>query len=186
MVPLGPGLWRAHRSSSVIGTGMQKPGQFVHGEFTELNVTGAQVLVAVAESKEPPILVVPSITSIRVHGAGAAVGAGAGSMATSSFTAVADHAAVIPGAPVSSTSGPDPPPTRVNVNLGHTFKVESNVLALIFIDPVEALYADRPTATSQCCEGVPLLKVTVIGLMLFRESPVIVRAVLPPGAETVW
>ena len=31
-----------------------------------------------------------------------------------------------------------------------------------------------------------MLKVTVIGLMLARESPVIVRDVLPPGPKTVW
>jgi hypothetical protein len=142
-VPLGPGLWRAHRSSSVIGTGMQKPGQFDHGELTELSVTGAQELVAVAESKEPPTLAVPLVSLIDVerHGAGAAVGSGAGSKTTPSLAIVA-AAAVRPGpvgAPVSSTSGPPPPPTRVNVNFGQTFNVESKVDELMVIDPVEAL-----------------------------------------------
>ena len=83
--------------------------------------------------------------------------------------------------PVSSTSVVVP---RVNVNLGHTFSVESNVLAFIVIDPVEALKRDRPTLTSQSWV-LPLLKVTVIGAELFRESAVIVSVVVPPGAETV-
>ena len=143
LVPLGPGRWRAQRSSSVIGTGMQKPPvpQVTHGELTELSVTGGHEVEAVAVENEPPTLVVPSKSStVARHGAGATVGAGAGSIASLSDTVAS--AAVRPGplgAPVSSTSGPEPPPTRVNVNFGHTFRLESNVLELIVIDPVEAL-----------------------------------------------
>ena len=49
IVPLGPGLCLAHRSSSVIGTGMQKPPpvlQLPHGELVELSVIGGQEVLA--------------------------------------------------------------------------------------------------------------------------------------------
>ncbi|HEY0725729.1 MAG TPA: hypothetical protein VGD41_17365 [Pyrinomonadaceae bacterium] len=133
MVPLGPGLWRAHRSSSVIGTGMQKPGQLLHGELTELSVTGAQLLAAAAANAESEVasLVVLSVGETTTwHGAIVGAGAGAGSMtpiASSEAAAAAVKPEPPPGAPVSSTFVP-PPPTRVNVNFGQTFKVESKVL----------------------------------------------------------
>ena len=82
IVPLGPGLWRAHRSSSVIGTMMQRPPlpQGTHGELLELSVTGAQELVAAALASVvllALVLLIPSISPITVrHGAGATVGAG--------------------------------------------------------------------------------------------------------------
>src|ERR1700754_411931 len=139
---------------------MQKPGQLFHGWLTALNVIGGQELAATAaELNEPPALVVPSKASITAHGAGATVGAGAGSkITTPSLGAIAEFAVRPgpPGAPVSSTIGPPPPPTRVNVNFGQTFSVESKVLVLIVIDPVEALYDDRPTVMFHCCGAVPL------------------------------
>jgi hypothetical protein len=121
---------------------MQKPGQLFHGELTELSVIGGHVLAATAaELKEPPTLVVPSNVSITAHGAGATVGAGAGSKTTPSLGSIVADACKPgpPGAPVSRTIGPPPPPTRVKVNFGQTFNVESKVFKLIVIDPVEAL-----------------------------------------------
>ena len=132
--PFGPGRWRAHRSSSVIGTGMQKAGQFDHGELTELNVTGGQVLVAVAVAKSPP-MTSPSEVSITAHRA-IAVASDEDPNTTPSPAAVRPGPV---GAPVSSTNGPPPPPTLVKVNFGQTFSVESKVLEFIVIEPVEAL-----------------------------------------------
>lgn len=88
MVPRGPGLCRAHRSSSVIGTGMQKPPvpQVVHGELVELSVTGAQELVAVADDISLFAILVPSIDVITdLHGATVGAGIGAGSKSIESI-----------------------------------------------------------------------------------------------------
>ena len=76
MVPFGPGLWRAHRSSSVIGTGMQKPvAQGCHGELVELSVTGAhEVVAAAAETVELLRASKSLITATSLHGL--SVGAG--------------------------------------------------------------------------------------------------------------
>jgi hypothetical protein len=151
MVPLGPGLWRAHRSSSVIGTGMQKPPvpQGPHGELVEVSVIGEQVLAAAAVAVSVSLLTFVASIAVMRHGAdvGAGAGAGAGSIAISSDAIAESDAvrAVLVDPPVSNTFTTAP---RVKVNLGHTFSVESNVLAFIFIDPVEDLKTDRPTLTS--------------------------------------
>ena len=86
IVPLGPGLWRAHRSSSVIGTVMQKvPGtQGPHGEVA-VSVIGGHELAAVAD--EVSLLTLVSSIVAMAHGAGAAVGAGAGAGAISKSSA---------------------------------------------------------------------------------------------------
>lgn len=160
MVPLGPGLWRAHRSSSVIGTGMQKPpvAQGPHGELVEVSVIGEQELAAAA-AVAVSVSLLTFVASIAVMRHGAAVGAGAGpgagSIAISSDANAESDAvrAVLVDPPVSNTFTT---PLRVKVNLGHTFSVESNVLAFIFIDPVEDLKTDRPTLTSHD-SVVPLL-----------------------------
>ena len=84
-----------------------------------------------------------SLTAATLHGAGV----GAGSRALSrrhrrsprlSAEAAVESRQARSGLPVSSTSVllSD---TRVKVNLGQTFSVESNVLAFIVIVPVEAL-----------------------------------------------
>ena len=120
---------------------MQKPpvAHGPHGELVELSVMGGQeVLVAVAFAKSPLILV-SSIVAMR-HGAIVGSGAGAGAISKSSDT-VAESAAVKPGpvgAPVSN-SFTAPSDTRVKVNRGQTFSVESKVLECIVIEPVEAL-----------------------------------------------
>ena len=150
----------------------------------EDRVIGAQEVLAVASAIPSPEMVRPS-KSLIAHGAGAIVAVGTGEVPKSSDANASD--AVRPGpvdAPVSN-SLVAPSDTRVKRNLGQTFNVESNVLEFIVIDPVEDLKTDRPTLTFH--DSVePLLYVTVIGLMLLKESPVIVSAVLPPGAETDW
>ena len=117
---------------------MQKWGQFDHGELTELSVTGGQE-VLVAALAVPSLETLPSKSEISAHFA--IVGAGAGSSTIPSPAAVAPAVRPGPvGAPVSSTNGdPAPPPTRVKVNFGQTFSVESKVLEFIVIEPVEDL-----------------------------------------------
>lgn len=180
LVPGGEALCFAHRSASVSG-GLQKPvgGQGNHGEVA-VNVSGGQELVAAAVA-----LVNPSkfLDIAVLHGAGKGWGSST-IISPPSLKSEAEAAAVSavrPEPPVSSTSVVVP---RVKVNLGQTFSVESKLLAFIVIVPVEALKIDRPTLTSQVCV-LPLEKLTVIGVMLFRLSAVIVSGVLPPGAETV-
>ena len=139
MVPLGPGLCRAHRSSSVIGTGMQKPpvAQGPHGELVELSVTGGQELVAVAVADEESPMTTGSSTTATLHGAIVAVGSGSVSKPSDAIASEAVRPGPV-GAPVSS-SLIAPSDTRLKVNFGQTFKVESKVLAFIVIDPVEDL-----------------------------------------------
>ncbi len=140
MVPLGPGLCRAHRSSSVIGTGMQKPPvpHGPHGELVEVSVIGAQELLAVASAIPSPEMVRPS-KSLIAHGAGAIVAVGTGEVPKSSDANASDAVRPGPvGAPVSS-SLTAPSDTRVNLNFGQTFNVESNVLEFIVIAPPEVL-----------------------------------------------
>src|ERR1044072_1871614 len=110
-----------------------------HGELTERSVTGAHEVVAAANVALFAVFADSNeLTSLMtaLHGAGA-IALGSIAMLLPR-TAVCDCVAVRPQpAPVSSTFGGTPPPTRVKVNFGHTFNVESNVLAFIVIDPVE-------------------------------------------------
>ena len=108
-----------------------------------LSVIGGQVLVVVAAANEEsvPTLLTGSNVSLIAQGAGATVAVGRGSNSEVLIVAVSE-AAVAPGpsgAPVSSTSGGTPPPTRVKVNFGQTFRVESKVLEWMVIEPVDAL-----------------------------------------------
>ena len=80
MNPFGPGLWRAQRSSSVIGTMMQNVfgAHGPHGWLTELSVIGGQVLADVAASVE--LLRASKLvlsTAMALHGAGAIASAAA-------------------------------------------------------------------------------------------------------------
>ena len=103
-------------------------------------MTGAQVLAAVVAAMLA--LSLESLTVATGHGAGS----GAGSITTtaSSISAAESVAAILADGPVR----PEPPvsytfvspsDTRVNVNFGQTFSVESNVLKFIVIVPPEAL-----------------------------------------------
>jgi len=129
----------------VIGTVMQNtPGaQGPHGELTELSVTGAQELAVAADvvalfvALADPIVSKSLITALQGAGAIAAGSIAVLSLREADCDCVV--ARVVVGAPVSSTFGGTPPPTRVKVNFGHTFSVESNVLKLIVIVPAEAL-----------------------------------------------
>ena len=115
---------------------MQKPvgGHGNHGEVA-VSVSGGHELVvaaAVAEKRD-------SKSSIATDLHGAIVAVGTASASTPSAEAASEAAvesAVRPEPPVSSTFVT---PLRVKVNLGHTFRVESNELELIVIVPVEAL-----------------------------------------------
>jgi len=149
MNPFGPGLWRAHRSSSVMGTVMQNVfgAQGPHGELTELSVIGGQVLVDVAARVEllRASKLVLSI-AVALHGAGAIASVAA--LGWDLPELVADEAVrPEPLSPVSNTFV-NPSGMRLKVNLGQTFSVESNELALIVIVPLEDLKSERPTKTS--------------------------------------
>ena len=150
MNPFGPGLWRAHRSSSVIGTVMQNVfgAQGPHGVFTEDSVTGGQELAVVAAKVELAAERASKLllsVAIALH---VAIAVALGS-AAAAFLVVADEAVrPEPLSPVSHTFIA-PSDTRVKVNRGQTFNVESNVLEFIVIVPDEAWKMDRPTATFQ-------------------------------------
>src|SRR5215510_3693401 len=80
LVPGGEALCAAHRSASVIGTGMQNlPLQNVQGELVEVSVTGGQPLAATAATDISPRVALMSLTGVTAHGAGATVGAGTAS-----------------------------------------------------------------------------------------------------------
>jgi hypothetical protein len=141
LVPGGEALWAAHRSASVIGTGMQNlPPQVDHGELVEVSVTGAQE-EDVAAAVISPLLTLEVLVLLIVvarHGAGATVGAGTASPPPITASLVAVSPGPV-GAPVSYTNVllSD---TRRKVNFGHTFSDESNVPpAFIVIEPVEVL-----------------------------------------------
>ena len=119
------------------------PGaQGPHGVLTELSVTGAQVLAAAA------VVMLALLKFLNSESLIVATGHGAGSAAltpTLSSSAAAESVAARPadGAvrplpPVSYTFV-NPSDTRVKVNFGQTFRVESNVLKLMVIVPPEVL-----------------------------------------------
>jgi len=117
--------------------GLQGP----HGELTELNVTGAQVLAAVVAAMFA--LSLESLTVATGHGAGNAAAGSITAMLSSlsaaeSVAAIPADGAVRPEPPVSNTFV-SPSDTRVKVNFGQTCSVESNVLEFIVIVPPEAL-----------------------------------------------
>ena len=127
---------------------MQKPpvAQGPHGELVEVSVIGGQELVVAVADAVSLLTLVSSIVATR-QGAGAAVGAGTGSATKSSDAKASDAVRPGPLDPPVSNSFTAPSDTRVKVNRGQTFNVESKVLAFIVIDPVEALKTDRPTLT---------------------------------------
>ena len=91
--------------------------------------------------------------SVIAHGAGATVGAGWGAGLELDLSIVAVSEAAVrpgpPGPPVSSTFGVIPSATRVKVNFGQTFSVESNDTGMNCHRPGRSLEIDRPTWTSQ-------------------------------------
>jgi hypothetical protein len=126
----------------VIGTVMQKVlgAHGPHGELTELSVIGGQeVATAVAkvelEAERASKLLLSTATAL--HGA---IATALGSTATAAaLLDVADEAVSPEPLPPVSSTFVNPSGMRLKVNPGHTFSVESNVVALIVIDPVEDL-----------------------------------------------
>jgi hypothetical protein len=121
-----------------VSGGLQNPvgGQGNHGEVA-VSVSGGQELVvaaAVAEKRDSK-----SLIATALHGAIVAVGMALASPSMLSDAAASEaavEAAVRPEPPVSSTRVVVP---RVKVNLGQTFRFESNELEFIVIVPVEDL-----------------------------------------------
>ena len=117
------------------------PGaQGPHGVLTELSVTGAHEVLAAAFVVAPlTLLNSESLIVATGHGAGSA------SLATASVSASAAESVDADGAvrpeplpPVSYTFV-NPSDTRVKVNFGHTFRVESNVLKFMVIVPPDVV-----------------------------------------------
>ena len=134
---------------------MQKPpvAQGPQGELVEVSVTGGQELVveaAVAELKRDS----KSLIATSLHALSVGPGIAEASEKLSAG-AVGEAVRPEPLPPVSCTFV-KPSATRVKVNFGHTFSVESNVLEFIVIVPVEALKSDRLTRTFQASVA-PLL-----------------------------
>ena len=131
---------------------MQKPlgGQGFQGELTELSVTGGQALAAVvaADRLAPLALFCWSDWKSVAVARQIAIAAVGSALALLPRGDVADEAVRPESPPVSSTftvPSSTPPVTRLKVNFGQTFSVESNVLEFIVIVPVELLKTDRPT-----------------------------------------
>jgi len=132
-----------------------------HGLLMEVSVTGAQP----AAAADAVAFDSKSLTATTLHGAGATVGAGAGSNTANESLTDADRNESLPPDPSDTAARPEPAPvsstlvspsgTRLNVNFGQTFSVESNDVppALNDIVPPEVFAVDRLTSTVQVSSG---------------------------------